>query len=324
MDEARQSDVRNSRWIAGLLVTVCILALFWPLLADRSLAMRDAGHFYHPLLKWTSEQWLRGSPPLWNPYENAGMPLLADGSSALFYPGRLVLLLPLDFAWRFNLYVVGHVVLAAVGAYLLARHFQASVLAAGVAAMSYACGGSVVFQHSNIAFLISAAWLPFAAWAIDAMLVSRSWRTAVALGVVLALMILGGDPQMAYHVLLMAALYALLLLRHKPEAQAREKSNTRMEANPSLALRACHSIALIGLAAICGFALAAVQILPLAEAARTSDRAYYKHPRSIYEAAAYVARGEGDDHRWAGVARGLFGQPEPTTHHDRLYDFSIA
>src|SRR5688500_5993611 len=192
-----EGNSRWTAWLAALLVAAPIAALFWPvLLADRSLAIRDAGHFYHPLLQWTSDQWLRGGPPLWNPYENAGMPLLADGSSGVVYPLRMVLLLPLDFARLYNLYVVGHVALAAFGSYLLARHFQASVTAAAMAAIAYARGGSVVIQPSNVVYLVGAASLPFAAWAMDVALVRRNWRAAVALGVVLALMILGGDPQM--------------------------------------------------------------------------------------------------------------------------------
>jgi hypothetical protein len=324
MDESGKQRHRRPSLAAALLVAAAILVLFGPLLlGDRSLAMRDAAHFYHPLLEWTSKQWLAGGPPLWNPNENAGLPLLADASSSLFYPGRLLLLLPIEFSWRYNLYVAAHVVLAALGSYLLARHWQASVQAAAAAAIAYSCGGSVVFQHANVVFLVGAAWLPFAVWATDRMLVGQSWPAAMTLGVVLALMVLGGDPQMAYHVLLMAALYAVVNLS-KSEAPARETAIVRIDACPSLARRACGSVALIGLAAACGLALAAIQVLPSAEAAAASDRAYYRHPRSIYEAAGYLARRDGDgDNRLAGAAQGLFGQPEPTTHHERAYDFSV-
>jgi hypothetical protein len=309
---------------AALLVAVPILVLFGPvLLTDRSLAMRDAAHFYHPLLEWTSSRWLDGKPPLWNPYENTGLPLLADASSSLFYPGRLLLLLPIEFSWRYKLYVAAHVVLAALGSYLLARHWQASVQAAAAAAIAYSCGGSVVFQHANVVFLVGAAWLPFAAWATDRMLAGRSWPAAMTLGIVLALMVLGGDPQMAYHALLMATLYAAVSL-YKSAAAARETPAEQIDRRPSWARRACESVALIGLAAACGLALAAIQVLPSAEAASASDRAYYSRPRNVYEAAGHLARHDGDEENLlAGAAQGLFGQPEPTTHHERAYDFSV-
>ncbi|HZL87100.1 MAG TPA: hypothetical protein VFB96_01880 [Pirellulaceae bacterium] len=322
-----QSSIRGrlrGTWAAVLLVAAPILVLFGPvLLGDRSLAMRDAAHFYHPLLEWTCNRWPAGGPPLWNPYENTGLPLLADASSSLFYPGRLLLALPFEFTWRYKLYVVGHVVLAAFGAYLLARHWQASIPAAAAAAIAYSCGGVVVFQHANVVFLVGAAWLPFAAWAIDRMLVNRSWLAALTLGGVLALMVLGGDPQMAYHALLMAIIYAAVSL-FRPDASAGETPAPPIDRRLSLARRVCGHLTRIGLAAACGFALAAVQILPSTEAAATSDRSYYQCPRNIYEAAGYLARREGnDDNALAGVAKGLFGQPEATTHHERTYEFSV-
>ena len=313
----------HSRLAAALLITLPILVMFGPVLfADRSLAMRDAAHFYHPLLKWTTEQWLAGGPPVWNPYENTGTPLLADASSSLFYPGRLLLLLPIEFARRYCLYVTTHVALAALGSYLLARHWQASRLAAACAAIAYSCGGSVVFQHANVVFLVGAAWLPFAAWATDHMLARRSWRAAFALAIVLALMVLGGDPQMAYHAVLAAGIYALLLL-FKPAAPARETSMGRVGGVPSLARRAGKSILLIGVAAGCGLALSAVQVLPSLEAAAESERAYFDRPRNVYEAASELTS-RGSPVAWRDVGEGIFGQPQPTTHHERLYDFSLA
>lgn len=310
------SDRGNRRWparlAAALLIALPILVLFGPvLIGDRSLAIRDAAHFYHPLLKWTTEQWRNGGPPLWNPYENTGMPLLADASSSLFYPGRLLLLVPVDFAQRYNLYVAAHFALAALGSYLLARHWQASWPAAACAAIAYSCGGSVVFQHSNVVYLVGAAWLPFAAWGIDGLLSGRSWRAALGLGVVLALMVLGGDPQMAYHVVLMGALYAVISVQPDEEEKERRFS--------SFALGACRNLGWLGAAAVVGAMLSAVQVLPSLEAAAASDRAYYDQPRNLYEAAS-VARQQ----RWDDIAGGILGQPEPTTHHERLYDFSVA
>jgi hypothetical protein len=134
--------------------------------------------------------------------------VLADATSSVFYPGKLLFLLPVDFAWRYKLYVVLHVVLAAATSYCLARAWKASACGAAIAAIAYSCGGNVVFQYCNIVFLVGAAWLPLAALAADRMLRERSWLAALCLGAVLALMILGGDPQAAYHGLLITAIYA--------------------------------------------------------------------------------------------------------------------
>ena len=315
--QAHSFVIRHSGFILCLLVLLPVAALFGPVLfTDRSFAMRDAAHFYHPLFEWTASEWGQGRIPLWNLDENCGIPIVADASSSVFYPGKLVFALPLDFVLRYKVYVIGHVLLAAVGSFLLARHWKASPIAAGVAALAYACGGNVVFQYCNIVFLLGAAWLPFAALAADQMLVHRSWRAALLLGVVLALMILGGEPQAAYHALLMTGLYAIVLGRRQTECHDKALATglwPRLSGSSFL-----RSILLIGLAASVGFLLAAVQVLPSSEASQESERAAYRRPRSIYEAAASADLSAGE------IAQGLFGQPDPTTHHERAYHFSVG
>src|SRR5262245_16586001 len=195
---------KRTTLLAWIAIGIPIAALFGPaLFADRSFAMRDAGHFYYPLFEWCCREWAAGRVPLWNTLENCGVPVLADGSSSVFYPGKLLFVLPLDFALRYKLYIVGHVMLAAVNSYVLARAWRASPFASAVAAICYSCGGNVVFQYCNVVFLVGAAWLPLAVLALDRMLQLASWRWAVGLGVILALLVLGGDPQAAYHAALL-------------------------------------------------------------------------------------------------------------------------
>lgn len=311
--------MKKTAWISWLSIAIPIAALFGPaLVSDRSFAMRDAGHFYYPLFEWCCREWAAGRVPLWNPYENVGMPVLADATSSTFYPGKLLFLLPLSFAFRFKLYVVLHVVLAAGGSYRLARAWRASQPAAALAAMAYACGGNVVFQHSNVVFLVGAAWLPIAALAADWMLRLQSWRAAVLHGAVLALMILGGDPQMAVNSLLMSAMYAVVLgwfnrRRVKSGAWWRE-----------LAVQC----GLMAMAVCLAFLLAAVQILPSSEAISLSDRAAFNRPRNIYEAATVAfdrnAKQPLGESRGQSIVRGLFGEPEERSHHELAYDFSVG
>ena len=206
--------------IAGLSAWVFADALF----RGGMFAFRDAAHFYYPLFELIRDEWAAGRVPLWNPYENLGMPLAANPAASVFYPGKLIFALPLEFGWAYRLYVVGHVLLAAGGAYVLARRWKASTPAAGAGALSYAFCGNVLVQHANVVFLVGAAWLPLGLLAADRMLVGRSFKAAVGFGVVLALMVTGGDPQMAYHAGLLAALYALILWRHGRRHQRAHRS----------------------------------------------------------------------------------------------------
>jgi hypothetical protein len=305
----------KSHWIVVGLVGALVVWFFAPALGGASsFAFRDAAHYYYPLFEYIRGEWGAGRLPLWNPYENIGVPLIAENTSSVFYPGKLLFALPLDYTLLYNLYIVSHVALAAVTSYRLARHWDASALAAGVAALSYAFGGSVLFQYCNVIFLVGAAWLPWAAQLADRMLRQRKWGAAVGLGVVLALMIAGGDPQMAYNAGLLAVLYAVLLWR------ARAGDATASETAPRGPWYACRP-ALLATSAITGGLLSAVQILPTLEASPYSVRASYDAPRNVYEWAASLAQKRQDDNPTAWYA-GLLGS-SPHGHQQQVYQFSV-
>ena len=87
-------------WLA-ILATIC--ALFGPaIISGRPLLFRDSAHFYYPLFEWCCREWSAGRVPLWNPYENCGLPVLADATSSIFYPGKLIFTLPLSYNACFN------------------------------------------------------------------------------------------------------------------------------------------------------------------------------------------------------------------------------
>ncbi|MDX1945073.1 MAG: hypothetical protein SFU86_06675 [Pirellulaceae bacterium] len=310
MPGSSSSPTSSRPAVAAGLVGALLLALFAPaLFSDRSFALRDAAHYYDPLWHWTRGEWQAGRVPLWNPLENGGVPQAADTTSSLFYPGQLLFALPLDFAICFKMYVVGHAILAAAGAFWLARQGGASPGAAAVAAMSYAGGGSVLFQYCNPVYLVGAAWLPPVVLASDAMLRHGSRPAAIGLAVGLALMILGGDPQGAYHGLIVAALLMLLLgsawLRRR---LFRHRNDPETNPRP-----AWEGLLLLPAAALLAACLAAVQVLPSREATPTSLRALADEPRNLWEAAS---AGGG----WGKLVR----QPPQETHLAAAYDFSVG
>lgn len=330
----------ESVWV---LVSVC--ALFAWLFADAlfgsgMFVFRDAGHFYYPLFRFIADEWAAGRVPLWNPYENLGQPLAGNPAASVFYPGKLIFALPISYGWAYKIYIMAHLLLAAGAGYRLARHWNASVEAAGVCAISYAFSGNVLFTYCNVVFLVGAAWLPVGLLAADRMLVQGSgaggqgarsgergrafW--AVAFGLVLALMVLGGDPQMAYNAALLAAMYALWLwcaenpLSFWERVRVRAKravgcvkrtttaqGNSGQRPSRDPPVRCTHPThllrsrpALLALAAATGLVLSAVQVLPSMEFTAHSDR---------------VAGRAGDR---------LLGRAEPGTHAEHTYHFSVG
>jgi hypothetical protein len=302
----------------AILLLVAMLGgwVFAPALSgNSSFALRDAAHYYHPLFQWIRGEWGAGRVPLWNPLDNLGISVVGENTTSVFYPGKLIFALPLDFTLTYNLYVVAHVALAAWGSFRLARRWDASVPAAGLAALCYAFSGDVLFQVTNVVFLVGAAWLPWALFLTDIVLgEGRPWA-AVGLGAVLALMITGGDPQMAMHAMLLAGLYALLWNRQRSRERAK-----RTHEMPGIGPR--RTFSLWALALLTCLLLAAVQILPSWEATRQSARASHDAPRNVYElvkSAFDATQGDGPSSWHAGLL-----STNAQGHAAQIYQFSVG
>ncbi len=164
---------------------------------DRQFAYRDAGNYYYPLNKRVQAEWSEGRWPLWEPEENAGMPLLGNPTAAVLYPGKLVFAV-LPYAWGARIYIVAHSALAFLTMLVLMRSWSTSWIGSALSAMAYAFGGPILFQYSNVIYLIGAAWLPLGVHAVDRWVrLGRRWGL-VELAIVLSMQILGGEPQAAY------------------------------------------------------------------------------------------------------------------------------
>ena len=151
--------------VLPLLVLVCALAVLLfvyraVLFQGEQFGFRDGAHFYYPLYSRIQQEWQAGRWPLWDPWQNGGQPLLGNPMSAVLYPGKLIYAL-VPYAWGARLYVIGHTALAFAGMVALARSLGVSTVGAGIAGLSYAFGGPVLFQYCNVIYLVGAAWLPW-------------------------------------------------------------------------------------------------------------------------------------------------------------------
>lgn len=247
------------------------LAIFWPMLTGSAIAgYRDSTYLYYPLFQWIDWQMQQGEFPLWMPYENSGFPLLADGTSSLLYPGKGIFWLRfLSFPARYGWYLALHVLLAAGGSFWMAKTLGANRWGATLAAIAYAFGGSVLFQVCNVIYLISAAWLPWALCCVWKMVITQATAaSAIGAGVCCSIMILGGDPQMVYHVGLIAAATTIVCItknfRRAPMETVRKAGR-------------------LFLMVVVTSVLSAVQLLPTMEWAQYSDRANSDIPVNIFD-----------------------------------------
>ena len=192
--------------MARLWPMFCLLGLMLvfhgqALLASRQYGFRDAAHFYYPLNERVQMEWDAGRWPLWEPEENGGMPLVGNPTAAVFYPFKIIFFL-MPYPWAAKAYIVFHQAVCLVSMWLLAKGIGQSRMACWLASVTYAFGVPVVYQYCNVIFLIGAAWLPLGFLAGWRWIDRGGIKNLCGLAAVLALQILGGDPQVGYLTLL--------------------------------------------------------------------------------------------------------------------------
>jgi hypothetical protein len=234
------------QWLAPACALILLMACFAGVVIGREqFAYRDAATFYYPLYLRVQREWDAGRWPLWDPGQNSGVPLLGLPMAAVLYPGK-VLFAVLAYPWATRLYTVAHVALAWAGMFVLARGWRLSSTAAGLAALAYAFGAPVLFQYCNIIYLVGAAWIPWGFRALEALLAGRRRWGVLGLAVVLALQILGGDPEAAYLTLAAGGVYALVLAgRDRPDPESARRGG---RAGLWLVLAACWIASTLGAA----------------------------------------------------------------------------
>lgn len=311
----------REKLVGPLILTLSLGFLFAPaLFQSEAPVFRDTGHFYYPSMKWEKEQWLSGEVPLWNQLENFGRPYLADGSSSVFYPGKILLLLPLKFTTTFTLYVALHFVFAAFGSYWCGKRISGSSQGGLIACISYTLGGCLLSLHCNLIYLVGASWLPWAISAAFTLHQHGSVRTSARFAVPLSLMTLGGDPQLALHVLIV---YCLICLFAKDLSI---EFDTTVTVDVTRKRSRLISLLCVLPAIVLAAGLSAIQVLPSYEWTQEAERKSRVEPVSLWDLRHFpqsdVPLVENDNMR-ARVS-GLLGQPRAGTHGEKVYDFSIA
>ena len=290
-----------------LVPLLALAALVAPLWIQGELPVfRDAGHYYYPSFHFEHELWNHGTLPLWSHLDDLGRPFAADSSTSIFYPVKLLFWLPLSFPNCVLLYLITHLILAGLNTYYLARRWRATASGAALASLSFCVGGAVLTQHSNIIYLVSAAWLPLAvSLSLDLIEKQDAKKSLACLAVTLALMILGGDPQMALHVMLLIPLLYLF---------AGKTSNHNRQPKKIPKRKVARRMVITGIIA---FGLAAIQILPTYTLTKNANRNLRSASRTTFEWMADQVTGN-------EVPNNIFKGRRSSEHHGQLYQFSLA
>jgi Bacterial membrane protein YfhO len=257
-----------------------------PLVVGSNRQLVDPTTLFEPYLQYTRSQ--LPHIPLWNPYIMGGTPYLGDMQSAIFSPFSLPAYI-LPFWWSLGVIAVMKVVVAAMGAFLLAR-----VLGMRFAG-AFLCGTVFGFGLFFIAWL---PWplgnvFPLIPWMLLATerLIRRPGPLAASgLAVVTALQFLGGHPETSVHVLLATVAFFILRVLQSPGGVVAAMGNAARAGRSRLAAfvaTARRPAVTFVLALVLGTALAAVAIVPFLELLHNSSDLSSRPRSGVHVPAAY-------------------------------------
>lgn len=236
----KKSLVRFWPWLFLLVVVVIFFRKFFfqnklPIPADTIVAM------YHPWLEVVWDEFNAGVPfknflitdpvrqqypwrqlclslfkkgqlPLWNPYTQAGMPLLANLQSACLYPLNLLFfVMPFNFVWGGLIFL--QPLLAGIFLYLYLRHFKLEKAACLLGALSFSFSGFFIAWLEWGTILHAALWLPLGLLAIEKIIDRFKQRKKLSLGwgfgLVISLLasLLAGHLQTTFYLVLFSLIY---------------------------------------------------------------------------------------------------------------------
>lgn len=153
--------------------------------------------------------------PQWQCHESLGVSVPGETTSALYYPLRIAWFLPsLSVAQRFTVFVLAHLLLAGYGMQYACKRLKLRREAGWMAGATFALSCPLLFQHNNLVFLCSAAWLGFvlaelSCWLQHGEMDSPRPRIPVLSGAI-AMMVLAGDPHTAVNVVVLATFFAAM------------------------------------------------------------------------------------------------------------------
>jgi hypothetical protein len=216
--------LRHPDLVATVVLVALWLFFFWRLFTpfEGDQASLKRGDFSGQFVAFAGYQYARltqGEVPLWNPYNNGGLPFIADTQAAVFYPPRLatIALAYRSGGWSYHpleLEMTAHVLIYTLMLYAFVRRltlgWSGSVLGAVVAAVVGGYGGYLSgYPPLQLALLEAGIWLPLAALGIlEATRTTRlCWTWLFVTGLALGLSWMAGHPQTSYFLTLLLAAY---------------------------------------------------------------------------------------------------------------------
>jgi hypothetical protein len=166
------------------------------ILGLETFVVRDYGFFAYPLAHFQRDCFWHCDLPFWNPYNNCGIPFLAQWNTMPLYPPSLIYL-TLPLPWALGFFALLHLGFAGVGMFLLARQWTGSSFAAAFAGVAFAFNGFTLNLLMWPSHMATWAWMP---WVVLA--VGLAWRDGGRMIILAAftggMQMLAGGPEIIF------------------------------------------------------------------------------------------------------------------------------
>ncbi|HEY3116862.1 MAG TPA: hypothetical protein VGK54_08975, partial [Chloroflexota bacterium] len=270
----------------------------------------DTLNFYYPLESWISQELKQGHFPLWNPNIFAGYPIFADGELGLANPLHLLLLLLLPVEDAYVWQRVSSALIGAASMFFFCRALGLRGLATLLGGLVFGLGSFLAEQRHHDDMVRTVAWAPLVLACAELALQRSGWRAVrwlMGAAFALAMTALGLHPQGLAMTALLLAIYMLFrgafggatgpsereVRRGLPPLPLGEGWGEGVSLGRVSALGRRFTLTFLAglLIGAVGLGLAAVQLLPTAEAGLATYResqpayvfatSYELHPQNL-------------------------------------------
>lgn len=235
------SESRRAKAAAAVVMLVSLLPFARGLLAGQSFFFRDLADYFFPLRLFALQGLRAGELRYWSPLTHEGEPLAL---LPIAYPLDLLQALAPTEA-GLSLFLALHIPLAALGAFLLARHLGLGPLGASGGALAYALGGFALSSLNLYVYAQALAWAPFVIRGLGRAAHGR-WRDVAMAALFVGLAVTTTGIELVAQ----AILVGLLLARPRDRG----------------------ALARMGLALVLGFGLSGAVVLPVSALVADSAR----------------------------------------------------
>jgi hypothetical protein len=170
-----------------------------------NIDLATPAYYENPINRLVGDTYLQGELPLWNPYQAAGTPLAAQYSTRAFFPYQIVE--DLSPYWMWDFFMLGRLWIAGFFTFLFLRTIGLSIASSFLGGVFFMLSGSMTWFINLEQFVNVAMLVPVALLAMERLIRTRSNRHTALTGIVLALILLAGQPETALYLFLMLACY---------------------------------------------------------------------------------------------------------------------